>query len=79
MPVRRPPMIVVLRIAGAPALAAAGLLAVAAFRGGTIAVPILLLAAAGGVTGLTFLGFASNLAVLHDIRRRLAHGRDLDG
>ena len=72
-------MITVLRIAGVLALASAGLLAVAAIGERDIAVPVLLLAAAGGAAGLVFLGFASNLAVLHDIRRRLADGRDVDG
>lgn len=66
-----PVMITVLRLAGALAcVAGAGLLDVA-FWAETARTLSLLLAAAAGVVGLTFLSFAANLVMLHGIRAHL--------
>ncbi|MFC5087124.1 hypothetical protein [Microvirga arabica] len=67
----RPIMISILRLAGRLACAAGAGLLVIAFWAEALRALLILSAAAAGAVGLTFLGFATNLVILHDIRSHL--------
>ena len=72
----RPIIIPVLRISGVLALIAAAALFLDAIRSEELAGGALVLSGAAAATALFLFGFATNLAILEDIRQHLTGSRE---
>jgi hypothetical protein len=75
MQLNRPIVISIMRFAGGAACAAGAALLVLALWSGELNALFLLSAAMAGAVGFTFLGFATNLVILHDILAHLEGSR----